>query len=179
MIGLEYICQCYGKSYNSIAEELGISRQSINGWLKGTRLIPTKHLPKLAEIFSLPEEYFQKELSELEKEEVKGMQITFEVGKIVDLLMEIRSVKEVMKDKSVEEQVDYVELMYIGIIDTVRNIMNRNTPQMEFDDIELNLMSMKKEEDKDIKETIEAIRELMFQNGFDFKKFKQYIKDYK
>ena len=179
MIGFEYICELYKKSYNSIATELGISRQSINGWIKGTRLIPTKHLPKLAKFFELPEEYFQKELTEEEKEEIKEKQITFEVGKIVDLIMKFDSIKEVMKDKTVEEQVDYVEIMYLGIIDTIMNIMTRNTPLMECDDIELDLMSMKKEEDKDIKETLEIIKELMFEVGFDFKRFKQYIKDYK
>lgn len=67
MIGLEYICKLYKESYNSLAQKLGISRQSINGWIKQTRPIPDKHLPKLAEIFGLSEEYFQKELNDIDK----------------------------------------------------------------------------------------------------------------
>ncbi|MBY6838736.1 helix-turn-helix domain-containing protein [Clostridium botulinum] len=68
MIGLEYICNLYNKSYNSVAEELGISRQSINGWVKGLRPIPKKHLPKLSNIFDgVYKEYFQKELTEIDK----------------------------------------------------------------------------------------------------------------
>lgn len=83
MIGLEYICKLYRKSYNSVAEELGISRQSINGWVKGARKIPKKHLSKLSEIFDgLDEEYFQKELTELDKIEIQQDKILSDAEEI-------------------------------------------------------------------------------------------------
>lgn len=179
MIGLEYICQCYDKSYNSIAEELGISRQSINGWLKGTRLIPTKHLSKLAKIFELPEEYFQKELSDEEKDDVKKQKVNFDIDKIVEMIMDIDDVKKLLDDKTTEEQIDYVEVMYHGILDTIQYILNKKTSKMETDEFEKELIAVKKVEEKEIKETLEIVRQLMFQVGFDFKKFRQYIKDYK
>ncbi|WP_353846254.1 helix-turn-helix domain-containing protein [Clostridium sp. ZBS18] len=70
------MCNLYNKSYNSVAEELGISRQSINGWVKGLRPIPKKHLPKLSKIFGgLYKEYFQKELMKIDKINIQKMKI--------------------------------------------------------------------------------------------------------
>lgn len=83
MIGLEYICGLYKKSYNSLAEELGISRQSINGWIKGLRKIPQKHIPRLSEIFNgIPQEYFQKKLTDMEKIDIQKIKVLNEVKKI-------------------------------------------------------------------------------------------------
>ena len=63
IIGFEYICNLYNIKYIEIAEELGISKQTINSWVSGIRRIPDKHLPKLSEKFKLSQEYFKKELS--------------------------------------------------------------------------------------------------------------------
>lgn len=83
MIGLEYICGLYKKSYNSLAEELKISRQSINGWVKGLRKIPQKHIPRLSEIFKgIPQEYFQKELTDIEKIEIQKIKVLNEAQEI-------------------------------------------------------------------------------------------------
>lgn len=67
MIGLEYILSLYNIPHIKLAEELGIARQNINLWIKGKGKIPKKYLPKLKEMFNIDEEYFQKELDELDK----------------------------------------------------------------------------------------------------------------
>lgn len=63
VIGLEYILQVTGMEHQKLAQMLGIKKQNINLWIKETQNISKKHLPKLSEIFEMPEEYFQKELS--------------------------------------------------------------------------------------------------------------------
>ncbi len=75
MIGLEYIVNLYNKQFKDVAEELGISKQVINGWIKGRYNISKKHLPKLSKMFSLSEEYFQRELSELEKIDIQKIKL--------------------------------------------------------------------------------------------------------
>ncbi|WP_061312565.1 transcriptional regulator [Clostridium botulinum] len=179
MIGLEYICELYSKSYNSVAEELGISRQSVNGWLKRTRPIPKKYLPKLSNMFELPEEYFYKELTEEEKKNVEKEKIFFDIGKIVDLIMEYDEVKEMLEEKTVEEHIDYVEAIYYGVIDTIEYVVNKKTPDMECKEIVNELNSVKREQEKDIKEILEIVKDLIFNVDTDLKKFKQYIENYK
>lgn len=80
MIGLEYICKLYNKKFTTIADELGITRQVVNIWIKGKKPIAKKHLPKLAEIFNLSEEYFQKELTELDKLEIQKIKFSNEAS---------------------------------------------------------------------------------------------------
>ncbi|MBM0064758.1 helix-turn-helix domain-containing protein [Alkalicoccobacillus gibsonii] len=67
MIGLEYIIKTFNKSFSQVSSELELSRQTMNSWLKGRRNISKKHLPKLSEMFNLPEEFFQKELTQSER----------------------------------------------------------------------------------------------------------------
>lgn len=176
IIGFEYICELYKKSYNSIAEELGISRQSINGWIKGLRPIPKKHLPKLAEIFELPEEYFQKELLEDEKENVKRNKINYDFGSIVHMMMEVEEIKNTIQDKTVEEQIDYVESMYMGLISITEYILNKKTLNVKCEEI---AKALKEEEDKEIDEILEMVKEIIYEDYMNINEFKKYLKDYK
>lgn len=50
-----------------LAEKLGIKKQNINLWIKGKQKIPKKHLPILSDIFGIEEEYFQKDLDDIDK----------------------------------------------------------------------------------------------------------------
>ncbi|WP_020062089.1 helix-turn-helix domain-containing protein [Bacillus sp. 123MFChir2] len=70
MIGLEYIAKEFHLEYKEIAESIGISKQTIQDWLKQRRKIPKKRLEQLSSIFNLPESYFQKELDHIEKAEI-------------------------------------------------------------------------------------------------------------
>jgi len=67
MIGLEYILNLYGIQHQDLAEKLGIKKQNINLWVKGKQNVSKKYLPILSEMFSINEEYFQKELGDIDK----------------------------------------------------------------------------------------------------------------
>ena len=67
MIGLEYILNVYGIMQKDLAEELGIKRQNITSWISKKQNISKKYLPVLSEKFNLPMEYFQKEITEMDK----------------------------------------------------------------------------------------------------------------
>lgn len=71
MIGLEYICNLYDMQFKDLAEKIEVSKQIISIWIKGTRPIAKTHLPKLEKIFNIPEKYFSKELTELDKLEIQ------------------------------------------------------------------------------------------------------------
>lgn len=70
MIGLEYIAKEFHLEYKEIAGEIGVSKQTIQDWLKGRRKIPKQRLEQLSNIFNLPEVYFQKELDHIEQAEI-------------------------------------------------------------------------------------------------------------
>jgi plasmid maintenance system antidote protein VapI len=67
MIGLEYILQISGINHNDLANDLGITKQNINLWIKGKQMIPKKHLNLLSTIFKQSEEIFQKVLNHKDK----------------------------------------------------------------------------------------------------------------
>lgn len=93
--------------------------------------------------------------------------------------MEVEEIKNTIEGKTIEEQIDYVEVLYNAVIDIIYYFATKKTSKMLCDDLEEELMSMKKDEEKDIKEILSIVKELMYEDKFDFKKFKQYIKDYK
>lgn len=71
MIGLEYILSLYNMQHIELAEKLGIKKQNINLWIKGKQNIPRKYLPILEKLFGINQEYFIKELDEIEKLEIQ------------------------------------------------------------------------------------------------------------
>ena len=71
MIGLEYILSLYNMQHVELAEKLGIRKQNINMWIKGKQNIPKKYLPVLKDLFGLSEEYFIRELNEIDKLEIQ------------------------------------------------------------------------------------------------------------
>ena len=71
MIGLEYILSLYNMRHIELAEKLGIKKQNINLWIKGKQKISKKYLPVLEELFNINQEYFNKELTELDKLEIQ------------------------------------------------------------------------------------------------------------
>lgn len=54
-----------------LADKLGIKKQNINLWIKRKQNIPKKYLPILTDLFGVEEEYFIKELTEVEKLEIQ------------------------------------------------------------------------------------------------------------
>lgn len=71
MIGLEYILNLYNMQHIELADKLGIKKQNINLWIKGKQKISKKYLPVLEELFNINQEYFNKELTEIDKLEIQ------------------------------------------------------------------------------------------------------------
>ena len=80
MIGLEYILALYNINHSKLAEELGIKRQNINQWTSGKSKIPKKYIPILSEKFdNIPEEYFQKEIADIDKIKIQRIKLDNEI----------------------------------------------------------------------------------------------------
>ena len=71
MICLEYILDLYHMSQAELAEALGIKPQNLTLWLKGKQDVSKKHLPAMEKIFGVPQEYFQKELTQIRAIEIQ------------------------------------------------------------------------------------------------------------
>lgn len=75
MIGLECLLDINNMQSKQLAEMLGVGKATVSSWINKKRLISTKHYEKLKEIFKVPEEYFQKELTELDQIELQKIKI--------------------------------------------------------------------------------------------------------
>lgn len=72
MIGLQFIADTFQMEYKSVAEKIGVSKQTFQDWIKERRKIPTPRLQQLSDLFGVNEvELFQKELTESEKLEIQ------------------------------------------------------------------------------------------------------------
>ena len=74
MSGLSLILREFNMTSKELADALGITRQSLNDWVRGKRNIPNARLKEMVEIFNLSEGYFLKdenEYTEVERLEVK------------------------------------------------------------------------------------------------------------
>jgi transcriptional regulator with XRE-family HTH domain len=70
-IGLVDIVRIFGMPYKNLAEKIKVSPKTVNDWVKERKTIPKKRLDQLSEIFGIEnKEYFQKKLTEKEKNEI-------------------------------------------------------------------------------------------------------------
>lgn len=83
MIGLEYILGLYNMQHIELAEKLGIKKQNINLWIKGKQKIPKKYLPVLEELFGTKQEYFMRELNEIEKLEIQKDKLKKDINPVI------------------------------------------------------------------------------------------------
>ncbi|PEI96183.1 transcriptional regulator [Bacillus pseudomycoides] len=83
MNGLEYILNLYNMQHVELADKLGIRKQNINLWIKGKQTIPKKYLPVLTDLFHLTEEYFTKQLSEIDKLEIQKEKLKQDLNPII------------------------------------------------------------------------------------------------
>lgn len=67
MLGIEYIRKSFNIPLADLAQKVGVSRQFIALWENGQKKIPAQRAQQLSEIFGIPHEWFQKELSTLDK----------------------------------------------------------------------------------------------------------------
>ncbi|MCL6605287.1 MAG: hypothetical protein K6T94_20690 [Paenibacillus sp.] len=72
MIGLQYIADTFHMEYKTVAEKIGVSKQTFQDWIKERRKIPHQRLERLSELFSIKEVgLFQKELTDAEKRDIQ------------------------------------------------------------------------------------------------------------
>ncbi|WP_419293318.1 helix-turn-helix domain-containing protein [Clostridium diolis] len=84
LIGLEYILGLYNMQHIELAEKLGIKKQNINLWIKGKQRIPKKYLPILEELFGTKQEYFMRELNEIEKLEIQKDKLKKDLNPVIE-----------------------------------------------------------------------------------------------
>ncbi|MGG7058966.1 YdaS family helix-turn-helix protein [Clostridium tertium] len=82
--GLEYILALYDMQHVELAEKLGIKKQNINMWIKGKQNISKKYLPVLEEIFNIKQEYFNKDIDEIDKLEIQKEKLKKELNPIIE-----------------------------------------------------------------------------------------------
>lgn len=83
MMGLEYILNLYNMPQNELSARLGIKKQNITLWIKGRQPISKKYLPVLEELFQLPSDCFNRELTEIEKLEIQKDKLKKELNPII------------------------------------------------------------------------------------------------
>ncbi|GFZ30113.1 hypothetical protein CSC2_06390 [Clostridium zeae] len=83
MIGLEYILGLYNMQHIELADKLGIKKQNINLWIKGKQNISKKYLPILEDLFGIDQQYFTKELSEIEKLEIQKEKLKKDLNPVI------------------------------------------------------------------------------------------------
>lgn len=116
MFGFEFILNTFESNPNQLSEELGIRRQSVYEWIKKKK-VPNSRLKQLSEMFLVPEEYFNKELTQSEMLEIETK---YKNEKIIQVLEEKRvSVKEIFGHQELN---DLVLSLYRKMIFDEKNV---------------------------------------------------------
>ena len=125
MIGFEYICNLYNVKYINIARELGISRQTVNAWTSGRRPVAKKYIPILSKRFDdMPEEYFQKEINDLDKLYIQQKKLNNELDS--NMLKEDIKIKDIKgRDRVTLKKISLisVKIKSIEIIEEIKRIL--------------------------------------------------------
>lgn len=164
MIGLEYILGIYNMQHIELAEKLGIKKQNINLWIKKKQNIPKKYLPVLEELFGLKQEYFQKELNELEKLEIQKEKLKKELHPIIDRQEQQLKISDKTDFEYVpvydKEEVNEInrEIAKTELVLKFKDSLNiiENNPNIETFKLIVELMN-KKQCEPILKKTIEAL----------------------
>ena len=118
MIGLEYLLDINNMQSKQLAEMLGVGKATVSSWINQKRLISTKHYEKLKEIFKVPEEYFQKELTELDKLKLQQLKLetdTFEYT-YTDTIWDNETKKEIeVEQVGTNIPYEYMEMLDLDI----------------------------------------------------------------
>lgn len=60
MIGLQFIADTFHMEYKSVAEAIGVSKQTFQDWIKERRKIPEPRLEQLSELFGIEEKRYSR-----------------------------------------------------------------------------------------------------------------------
>lgn len=139
MIGLEYLLDINNMKSKQLAEMLGVGKATVSSWINQKRLISTKHYEKLKEIFKVPEEYFQKELTELDKLKLQQLKLetdTFEYT-YTDTIWDNETKKEIEVDCiGTNIPYEYMEMLDLDIrekelFNNLNNLIAKRTNNSE------------------------------------------------
>ncbi|MDM0961641.1 helix-turn-helix transcriptional regulator [Clostridium perfringens] len=139
MIGLEYLLDINNMQSKQLAEMLGVGKATVSSWINKKRLISTKHYEKLKEIFKVPEEYFQKELTELDKLKLQQLKLetdTFEYT-CTDTIWDNETKKEIeVEQVGTNIPYEYMEMLDLDIrekelFNNLNNLIAKRTNNSE------------------------------------------------
>lgn len=146
MIGLDYILKLYNITQQELADKLGIKQQNIDLWIRDkNRKIPKKHLPKLVEIFNIPEKYFQKELTDIDKLIIQKGKLERELKPQIKkyqtrLVLSENSEEADLEDIPIYDQKEMndieIEIAKVKIVEEIREAMSDLNKDYEIGTIE-------------------------------------------
>lgn len=77
MIGLQFIADTFHMEFKTVAESIGVYKQTFQDWIKERRKIPQPRLEQLSKLFGIKDQtLFQKELLPSEKSEILMIYLT-------------------------------------------------------------------------------------------------------
>lgn len=164
MIGLEYILSLYNMQHIELADKLGIKKQNINLWIKGKQNIPKKYIPVLEELFNVKQEYFNKELTEIEKLEIQKEKLKRDLNPVIQdsyekfLIGEEEGFKEIpIYDKNEINKIEN-DIEIAKIVTKLKDSMSvvENNPYMDTYKLFAELME-KSQHEPLVHKTIEAL----------------------
>ncbi|MCI6693862.1 MAG: helix-turn-helix domain-containing protein [Clostridium sp.] len=164
MIGLEYILSLYNMQHIELADKLGIKKQNINLWIKGKQNIPKKYIPVLEELFNVKQEYFNKELTEIEKLEIQKEKLKRDLNPVIQdsyekfLIGEEEGFKEIpIYDKKEINKIEN-DIEIAKIVTKLKDSMSvvENNPYMDTYKLFAELME-KSQHEPLVHKTIEAL----------------------
>ncbi|EOU1148998.1 helix-turn-helix transcriptional regulator [Clostridium perfringens] len=139
MIGLKYLMDLHNIKSKQLAEMLGVGKATVSSWINKKRLISTKHYEKLKEIFKVPEEYFQREISELDKlklQQIKLENDTFEYT-YTDVIWDNETQQEIeVEQVGTNIPYEYMEMLDLDIrekelFNNLNNLIAKRTNNSE------------------------------------------------
>ena len=74
MNNLDNIREIFNLTLEDVANMLNIKKQSVSEWSKNNK-IPEKRIKELSELLNIPEEYFNKEISEVDKIKLQNIKL--------------------------------------------------------------------------------------------------------
>lgn len=82
MLGITYIRKLFNMSMEDLATKLNVSKQTISKWENNKIAISKERLQQLENSFDIPQEYFQKELNEIDRLIIQKMKMENEIVEI-------------------------------------------------------------------------------------------------
>ncbi|WP_242950421.1 helix-turn-helix domain-containing protein [Clostridium botulinum] len=199
LIGLEYVLSLYNLTQQELAEELGIKKQNISQWFKGSRKIPKKYLSYLNEKFKIPIDYFNMEIKKSDELKIKIIKLKNEnppkkVTRVFDTAEEGKlEIEEEVYEESIEKEIillnieikrqELLEIIYKIInfnynneIDDIKEYVDKNRKVIGVFDYITAILESKKVESDFLLEILNAVvLSFEIEEGFDMRPFVRHL----